>query len=188
MSLRHKDPSRQGITAESVVFDDLADLLIEVRSLIPESIIPERNGVGFDTLVEAFVQMSASLSRFESTDESRHATEYTRFSDEAIGHLDLLRFRVGKHKENLSNRIISGERGDISKDINCMATMNLLKNTAGMMRSRVVRSRERANKEWIAANDSRRAAMLAVWQKKKEEKLLRRQENKERYALRHVKP
>lgn len=182
MSLRHKEPDREEITIETVVFDDLADLLIELRAVIPESIIPERNGVGFDTLVESFVQMSTAIARFEATDEGRHITDYTRLSDEAATHLDLLRFRVSKYKEALAKRIIAGDvRGSRAKAINCLSTMTLMRRTMAMMRSKAVRERERTNKEWDMGTGERRAAMLAEWERKREEKILRRQENKMRW-------
>lgn len=189
MSLRHADPEREAITADTVVFDDLTDAFVAIKVAIPDVVAKEKNGVGWDALVASFVEASKALSRFEMTDESRFATDYIKQNDAVVATVGLLRWRCQQAKKQASIVSMRGDksgRETVRKCIEAARAMLAFKQLAESHKKRVAQRRLRLNAAWEEAKPVREAERQRRFEegsaRAKEEKERRRAENR---ALHH---
>lgn len=184
MSLRHAHPDREDITNDTVVFDDLTDVFVLIKSVMPDSIAEKKNGVGWDTLVDSFVSLSNALSRFEYADISAYATDYAKRNDALIAEMDLLRWRCSQSKTASASASITGSehaRGHASRCNECIRAMMRFKHLAAMMRSRVTRRRAELNREWREAKPLREQRRKEEEDRRAASKEERRRRNSEEW-------
>lgn len=189
MSLRHAHPQREGVTEESVVFDDLTDAFVAIAQMLPPMIAEEKNGVGWESVVKDFLAMSQALSRFEMTDESRFATDYIKQNDAVVATVGLLRWRCQQAKKQASIASMRGDksgRETVRKCIEASRAMLAFKQLAELHKKRVAQRRLRLNAAWQEAKPVREAERQRRFEegsaRAKEEKERRRAENR---ALHH---
>lgn len=188
MSLRYAHPERDGITEESIVFDDLTDAFIAIEPIIPAMVAEEKNGVGWETLVSAFVAMSKALSRFEMTDESRFATDYTKESDVMAAVLGLLKWRCSQAKSGAAAASLKGTpeaRGHVRRCSECYRAMLHLKKLTDMMRKRVVARRAELNRAYEEASPMRAQKREERYLSIREQRAISKAENKAKWSARH---
>lgn len=185
MSLRHAHPERKSIAADTVVFDDLTDAFVAIPPVTPPVIAQEKNGIGWDAAVAAFVEMSKSLSRFEMTDEARYATDYIKQSDATTAMLDLLKWRCSQAKKVAAAASLNGTpeaRGYVARAKECSRALARFITLATMVRERVKDRRKQLNVAWEETIPQREAQRERSADERAERRAIRKAENR---ALHH---
>jgi hypothetical protein len=184
MSLRNAHPERKTIAADTVVFDDLTDAFVAIPPVMPSLIAQEKNGIGWDAAVAAFVEMSKSLSRFEFTDQARYATDYIKQSDATAATLDLLKWRCSQAKKSAAIASLNGKpeaRGHVSGLKECSRAIAHFMKLAEMLRERVRERRRQLNVEWNEAAPLRQERRERAADERAERRAIRKAENRALY-------
>lgn len=185
MSLRHAHPDRKAIAADTVVFDDLTDAFVAIPPVMPPVIAQEKNGIGWDAAVLAFVEMSNSMSRFEMSDETRYASDYIKQSDATVAMLDLLKWRCTQAKKNAAIASLNGKpeaRGYASRTRECYRAIARFITLARMLRERVRDRRKQLNVAWEETIPQRQERRERAADERAERRAIRKAENR---ALHH---